>query len=247
MVGLPAAPTRPTAAVTRRIEYDLMRLPVFAGPWRGLGAGPNCLVIESAIDECARKAGADPVAFRLAHIDDQRLARVLRHVATTAGWRGKPKGRAGSIRRGRGVACGIYKAMSYAAVVADVEVERDGAVKVARLWCAHDCGRVINPDQVRAQCEGNLVWGLGMVLSDRLPVGASAIGASSFGDAPIPTFGQVPPMSIGLIDKGEAPSGAGETAIVAAAGAIANAVRQATGKRPARFPLRAEDYALSRT
>jgi isoquinoline 1-oxidoreductase subunit beta len=68
------------------------------------------------------------------------------------------------------VACGIYKAASYAAVVADVEVNiTTGQVRVTRLWCVHDCGQVINPDQVRAQCEGSLVRGIGMALMDRLP------------------------------------------------------------------------------
>ena len=74
-------------ASARLTEFDLVRLPVFTGPWRGLGAGPNLLAIESAIDECAAKAGVDPVAFRLQHIEDPRLARCLRRVAEVAGWR----------------------------------------------------------------------------------------------------------------------------------------------------------------
>jgi isoquinoline 1-oxidoreductase beta subunit len=142
------------------------------------------------------------------------------------------------VRQGRGVACGIYKAMSYAAVVADVEVDLTaGRVRVTRLVCAHDCGRVINPDQVRAQCEGNLVWGLGMALIERLPVADAQVAAATFADAPIPRMADVPPMTVVLVDEGEPPTGAGETAIVAAAAAIANAVRDATGVRPSRLPI----------
>jgi len=202
-----------------------------------LGAGPNVSAIESAIDECARKAGADPVRFRLDHAEDPRLARVLARAASTAAWGAALQSTPG-LRRGRGVACDIYKGMSYAAVVADVAVDTaTGRVQVTRMVCAHDCGLVVNPDQVRAQCEGNLVWGLGMVLVERLPLDASRVAAQSFAESPIPRMGEVPPMDIVLVDEGDPPSGAGETAIVAAGAAIANAVRDAIGLRVQRLPL----------
>ncbi|RVU43961.1 xanthine dehydrogenase family protein molybdopterin-binding subunit [Rubrivivax rivuli] len=235
----------PYRARARRTEFDVVRLPVFTGPWRGLGAGPNALAIESAIDECARRAGADPLQFRRDHAEDARLVRVLDRVALAAGWGPAPPPRAAGA--GRGVACGLYKGMSYAAVVADVEVDLAARrIRVTRLVCAHDCGRVINPDQVRAQCEGNLVWGLGMALVERLPVAASQVAATGFADAPIPRIGDVPAMQVVLVDEGEPPSGAGETAIVAAAAAIANAVRDALGVRPGRLPIDAEALALER-
>jgi isoquinoline 1-oxidoreductase subunit beta len=219
-------------------EFDLVRLPILTGPWRGLGAGPNLLAIESAIDECARVASQDSLQFRIDNVSDSRLARALARVGALARWTIPVTNAHGSIRRGRGVACGIYKEMSYAAVVAQVAVDvKRGDVRVEGLWCAHDCGRVINPDQVRAQCEGNLVWGIGMVFSDRLSISDSGVAASSFVESPIPRFAQVPPMSVELIDEGEMPTGAGETVIVAAAAAIANAIRDATGKRVTRFPL----------
>jgi isoquinoline 1-oxidoreductase beta subunit len=122
-------------------------------------------------------------------------------------------------------------------VVAEVAVDDAGTVRVTGLWCAHDCGRVVNPDQVRAQCEGNLVWGLGMVLGDRLPVVGGVPAATGFADAPIPTTADVPDIAVDLMPSDAPPTGAGETAIVAAPGAIANAVRAATGVRPTRFPL----------
>jgi isoquinoline 1-oxidoreductase beta subunit len=204
--------------------------------------------IESAIDECARAAGIDPVRFRRDSANDPRLARVLERAAAAANWDNAsvaPAPRLGAKngrRTGRGVACGIYKAMSYAAVVAEVEVDLLAmTIKVSRLVCAHDCGRVINPDQVRAQCEGNLVWGLGMALIERLPVADSQVGAATFADSPIPHMADVPPMQVVLVDEGDPPTGAGETAIVASAAAIANAIRDATGVRPTRLPILPED------
>jgi isoquinoline 1-oxidoreductase beta subunit len=109
------------------------------------------------------------------------------------------------------------------------------------MTCAHDCGRIVDADQVRAQCEGNLVWGLGMVLVEALPIGASTVGAATFAESPIPRMGEVPPMHIELVDDGDTPTGAGETAIVAAAGAVSNAIFDAIGYRAQRVPVRPAD------
>lgn len=229
-------------------RYDAERLSVHTGPWRGLGAGPNGLAIESAMDEAALAAGIDPLAFRLAHVSDVRLAGVLRRVAEIAEWGQPPAPSAGLApgnRTGRGLACGIYKETSYAAVVADVAVTPEGQVKVTKLWCAHDCGLVINPDQVRAQCEGNLVWSIGMVLSDNLHVEAGRVVAETFADAPIPRMSDTPPIVVDLVVGKTTLSGAGETAIVAGPGAIANAIRAATGQRPVRFPIDPAGFALA--
>ena len=232
--GVARGAALPYRAQARRTGFDLVRLPVHTGPWRGLGAGPNGFVIESAIDECARVAGVDPVAFRLQHIEEPRLRRVLEQAVANAP--PAPAATAGKLR-GRGVACGIYKNTSFAAVVADVEVDHvSGQVQVVHLHCAHDCGSVINPEQVRAQCEGNLVWGLGMVLVE----GWSA-QARNFGESPIPRITQLPTLSVQIVDHGEPSSGAGETAIVAAGAAIANAIRAATGWRLQQLPLQPQD------
>ncbi len=243
--GVARGAALPYRTAARRTGFDLVRLPVFTGPWRGLGAGPNGFAIECAIDECARAAGADPVRFRREQAEDPRLVRVLDRAAAAARWT-DPLPATPGRRRGRGVACGIYKAMSYAAVVAEVEVDPEaGRIRVTRLLCAHDCGRVIHPDQVRAQCEGNLVWGLGMALIERLPVAASQVAAATFADSPLPRLGDVPALEVVLVDEGDPPTGAGETAIVAAAAAVANAVRDATGVRPRRLPIAVADLAAS--
>ena len=225
-----------------RAAYDMVRLPVHTGPWRGLGAGPNALAIESAIDEAAMVAGVDPLAFRLSHVADPLLAAVLERVGEIAEW-GRSLASVEGLRLGRGVACGTYKNTSHAAAVADVVVDGQGRVRVTRLWCVHDCGLVINPDQVRAQCEGNLVWGLSMVLTDDLSTADGRVMAETFVDAPIPRITDIPAITVDLIQSDRPPQGAGETAMVAGPGAIANAIRAATGQRPVRVPVRAEDLA----
>lgn len=236
----------PYAVPAQRIAYHLARLPLWTGPWRGLGAGPNVLAIECAMDEAARRAGRDPLAFRLAHLaPDARLGRVLRQVAADAGWQQPLPGTPGRLR-GRGLAGGIYKATGLAAVVADVEVDpRDGRVRVLQLWCAHDCGRVVDPDQVRAQCEGNLVWGLGMALVERLPVAGGRVAAESYADTPVPRLADIPPLAVTLLDSDAPPGGAGETAIVAAGAAVLNAVRDATGVRVGQLPLQPATLAAA--
>jgi isoquinoline 1-oxidoreductase beta subunit len=235
----------PYTAERRRTEFDLVRLPVFSGPWRGLGAGPNTLVIESVVDECAHQTNTDPLLFRLSHLQEPRLKRVLSRAAQAAAWGAPAQPAVAGQRGGRGLACGIYKENAFAAVVADITIDDLGQIQLQRLVCAHDCGHVINADQVRAQCEGNLVWGIGMVLSDSLPVEDSSVSAKNFDTAPVPRIGAIPLMEVLLVDEGEAPGGAGETAIVAAAAAIANAVRAATGVRITRFPVRAADLRRS--
>jgi len=237
--GVARGADMPYRVPDQRIEYALRRLPLYTGPWRGLGAGPNALAVESAIDECARHAGADALAFRLAQEPPPRLARVLQHAADAAGWTDpRPPG------RHLGLACGVYKGNSYAAVVAEVAAVQ-GRWRVTRLVCAHDCGLVVDADSVRAQCEGNLVWGLGMVFGGALPLADGGVAALGFDDAPVPRLPEVPAMHIVLVGTGDPPGGAGETAIVAAAGAIANALRAASGVRPTRFPLAADEPAAS--
>lgn len=227
----------PYRAGQQRTEYALERLPLYCGPWRGLGAGPNALAIEVAIDACAQAAKADPLAFRVAHAASPRLAEVLKQAAHAAGW--------GMPGRRFGIACGIYKGNGYAAVVAEVAAQA-GRWTVVRLTCAVDCGLVVNPDAVRAQTEGNLVWGLGMVFGAALPVAEGAVVAQGMAEAGLPRLSEVPPMHTLLVDSCEAPGAAGETAIVAAAGAIANALAAASGHRPLRFPLAADDPARRR-
>lgn len=236
----------PYSVPARRTEYALRRLPLYVGPWRGLGAGPNGLAVESAVDDCARQAGQDALAFRLRHLPaDARLAAVLRQAARAAGW--GEAGRQGPPSRHLGLACGIYKETSFTAVVAEVQAQR-GRWRVSGLWCAWEGGLVVHPDAVTAQCEGNLVWGLAMVFGAALPVARGDIPATGLAEAGLPRLSDVPPLHVTLLSSAAPPGamgGAGETVIVAAAAAIANALRQASGVRATRFPLAHDDPAAS--
>ena len=237
--GVARGASPPYRLKRKKVEFSDVRIPVDTGPWRGLGAAPNSFVVESAMDAAARKIGVDPVQFRLKHIDDQRLSYALKRVALLAGWRN------GDEKTGRGVACGIYKEMSYAAVIADVSLDSTtGVFTVSHLYCTHDCGLVINPDQVRAQVEGNFVWSIGMVKSERLALVKGRIDADYPGQYRIPTMRDIPPMTIELIEDGDRlPSGAGETAIVCAA-AITNALSGLVDQSVKRLPVEPNFWLL---
>ena len=175
------------------------------------------------------------MAFRLANMEarEPRLAAVLRRVAAMSGWndhRARPE-------HALGVACGIYKETSYAAAVARVERTSAG-YRVTRLWCAHDCGFVVNPDQVRAQVEGNLAWGIGLALTDRLEVEDGRVIGENFFDYVVPRHGDIPDIDVALLDSAAPPSGAGETAMVCGAAAVTNAIAAMAGQPVTRLPVR---------
>jgi isoquinoline 1-oxidoreductase subunit beta len=235
--GVARGSVPPYAADSSRVEFEDVRLAVKTGPWRGLGAAANCWAVETAVDALARAKRIDPLEMRLRSIAPQhgRLRAVLSAAAGMAGWTARPQG---SPDEGWGLACGIYKDMSYAAAVA--HVTRTGArYRVTGLWCAHDCGLVVNPDQVRAQVEGNLVWGIGMALKEELLVDGGRIRPESFFDYPLPVLSDVPEIEIRLIESSSEPMGAGETAIVCGAAAVTNAIAAMTGQTVTTLPFRA--------
>jgi isoquinoline 1-oxidoreductase beta subunit len=224
----------PYALGRRRIEASDVRLPIATGAWRGLGATPNTFAIEAAIDALAARAGADPLAFRLRHLDAQsRLARCLEVVRDRSAWRGP-----GGPGRGVAVAAAIYKDTTPVAVVAQVEI-RGGLAHVERVVCAHDCGRVINPGRVRAQIEGNIYWALGYALRHRLTVAGGRVDAAYLTSYPLPTIVDAPVLELALVgaDHGAPLSGAGEPAVTAATAAIAAAAAQAFGVAPRALPV----------
>jgi CO/xanthine dehydrogenase Mo-binding subunit len=227
----------PYAADATRVEFEDVRLPVKTGPWRGLGAAANHWAVETAIDALARAKGIDPLDMRLKSIAPEyaRLSTVLTAAAEMAGWKTRVKD---SSDEGWGLACGIYKEMSYAAAVARV-TRTEAGYRVTRLWCAHDCGLIVNPDQVRAQVEGNLIWGIGMALKEELLVDDGRILPESFFDYPLPVLSDVPEIEIRLVEGAAAPTGAGETAIVCGAAAVTNAIAAMTGRTVKALPVKA--------
>lgn len=234
--GVARGSVPPYAADAIRVEFEDVRLPINTGPWRGLGAAANHWAIETAVDALARAKGIDPLEMRLKSIKTEhaRLSKALAVAAEMSSWTLRRKD---SPDDGWGLACGIYKDMSYAAAVARVTRSQAG-YRVTGLWCAHDCGLVVNPDQVRAQVEGNLIWGIGMALEEELVVAEGRILPKSFFDYPLPVLSDVPEIEIRLIEGGNEPTGAGETAIVCGTAAVTNAVAAMTGRTVTALPVK---------
>ncbi|MBX3625215.1 MAG: molybdopterin-dependent oxidoreductase [Rhizobacter sp.] len=241
----------PYAFARQRRSMQLTRVPLATGPWRGLGAGPNVLAIEAAMDAAARASQQDPVAFRLRHlahapagehlVEPSRLSAVLKRVAERAA-REAPRAAAPGARVGRGVACGVYKGLSVVAAVAEVAITAD-RIRVTKLWCSHDCGAIVDARSVRAQVEGNLVWSLSLVLFDQLTAPEARAAQTAFADYPLPRITDMPMLDIDLVASDKPPSGAGEAAIVAGAGAVYNALVAASGKQPMRLPVMPTDLS----
>jgi isoquinoline 1-oxidoreductase len=211
--------------------------PFATGPWRAPGANMNVFAVESQIDIMARAAGVDPVAFRLRHLSDPRMRKVLQTAASAFGWKAAvtPSG------RGFGVACSV-DAGTCVSTMAEVKVDRTtGAVKVLRMVCVQDMGIVVNPVGAKMQMEGGLAMGLGYVLSEELRFRGGEILDRNFDTYNIPRFSWVPKIEAILVRNDElAPQGGGEPSITSTGAVIANAVFDATGTRLFQLPMTRE-------
>ena len=209
--------------------------PFEVGAWRAPGSNTNTFARESHMDAMAAKVGLDPLEFRLINLKDERMKKVLQAAAEKFGW--KPaKAPSG---RGFGVACVNYL-NTYVATMAEVAVEKNGAVRVKRVVCAQDMGRVINPDGARAQMEGCITMGLGYCLTEEIHFRGGAIRERNFDSYEIPHFSWLPKIETVLVDSpGLEPQGGGEPPIVNMGAVVANAVFDATGGRLNRLPITA--------
>jgi nicotinate dehydrogenase subunit B len=208
------------------------------GAMRGLGAWATVFAHEGFIDELAYLSGTDPVAFRLRNLADPRGLAVIQTAARMAGWRPH------QTPRGNGVGQGIAfladaRAGTYVAEVAQVAVDRtSGQVRVEKVFVAHDCGLVINPDGLRNQIEGGVVQATSWTLHEQLTFNDETVTSVDWYTYPILRFPEVPQVEVALIDRPDLPaSGAGEPASMAAGAAIANAFYDATGVRMRATPL----------
>jgi CO/xanthine dehydrogenase Mo-binding subunit len=232
----------PYRTPNRRIRFADVRTAIHTGQWRGLGAYANTTAIECAMDELAHKSGIDAIELRLRNLsaEHDRLAGVLREVARLSRW-----GTSMPAGRGRGIACAVYEEMTYVAVVVEVDVESD-VVKPTLVWCAHDCGLVIHPDQVRAQIEGNIAWGVSVVLGERVEISDGANVHDNFDRYPILRHAQSPDIEISLVqDPKVPPSGVGEPTMAPTPAAVLNAIFAATGFRPRKLPVELPKSQLS--
>jgi CO/xanthine dehydrogenase Mo-binding subunit len=229
-----AAIGTPYAIPNQRIEFHPTKSPLRQGSYRGLAATANHFARESHMDELAHRVRLDPLQFRLANLQDERLKAVFQAAAEKFGW-GRAKT---SPDRGFGIAGGVEKG-GYTATCAEVSVDRAGGhVRLERLVTSFECGAVVNPDGLRNQVEGANVMGIGGALFEAIEFADGRIVNSRFSRYRVPRFSDVPPIEVVLLGRKDLPSaGAGETPIVGVAPAIANAIFDATGVRLRSMPL----------
>ena len=200
--------------------------------WRSVGPSHNVFVTESFIDELAVAAKQDPVAYRRALLDKSPRAKaVLELAAEKAGW-----GRPLPERVGRGVSVQFVFA-TYLAQVAEVEVAKDGAVRVRRVVCAVDCGTVVNPDTVRAQIQSAVIFGITAALHGEITLKGGRVEQSNFHDYQMLRMSETPAIEVYIVNSTEPPGGMGEAGTSAITPAVTNAIHAATGMRVRKLPV----------
>jgi isoquinoline 1-oxidoreductase beta subunit len=231
--GVDSAQDVPYEIPNLRVEFNEEEPPgVVTGFWRGVGPNNNVFAIESFVDELAKQAGKDPIAFRRINLDKTpRLQAALDLVREKSGW-GSPLG----LRVGRGVAVQVSFA-SFIATVVECEVDEQGEIKLRRVTTAVDTGVVVNPDSVIAQLQGGLIFGLTAALYGEITLERGRVQQSNFHDYRVLRIDQVPPIEVHLIRNGEAPGGIGETGCTASIPALRNAIYAATGVALRRMPI----------
>jgi isoquinoline 1-oxidoreductase beta subunit len=213
-------------------HYVKSNIGVPIGWWRSVGSSQNGFFVESFADELADAAGEDPLEFRSGQLKDfARSLDVLERVATMANW-GQP--------RVPGAAHGVAfvpHGGTKLAQIAEVSVGSGGEVTVHKVYCAIDCGVVVNPDIVRAQVEGAIIFGLTAALYGKITIAGGRVQQSNFHDYPLLTMKDAPPIDTEIIISGARRSGVGEGGVPPIAPAVTNAIFAATGQRIRKLPI----------
>ncbi len=213
------------------VAYRNVETPIPLGFWRSVGHSHNAFVVESFVDELAHAAGEDPLAFRRRYLPaDSRHRLVLDKVAELSNWGNAPEGHYQ----------GIAVHDSFHSLVAEVvEISMaEGQPKLERAFCAIHCGRVINPDIVRQQMEGGMIFGLCAALKGEITLEDGAVQQSNFHDYPLLRMNEVPEVEVAIIDSDAPPTGVGEPGTPPAPAALGNAIFAATGQRLRSLPFR---------
>jgi isoquinoline 1-oxidoreductase subunit beta len=225
-----------------QVEYVRAEPPVVTtGFWRGVGPNNNVFAIESFMDELARKAGADPIAFRRNMLDGTpRLKAALALVAEKSAW-GSPL----PARVGRGV-CAQPSFGSFIATVVEAEVDERGEVALRKIISVVDTGIAVNPDIIVAQLQGGLIFGLTAALYGDITIDKGRVRQSNFNDYRMLRIDEVPPIEVHVVKSGEEPGGIGETGATAGPPALRNAIYAATGVALRRLPIDRAALAVAR-
>jgi len=219
-----------------QVDLHSVKIGVPVQWWRSVGHSHTGFSVESFFDEVAHAGGKDPYVLRRKLLANQpRMSAVLNLVAEKAGW-GKPL----PSGRGRGIAT-HFSFDSYVAQVVEASVEKDGTVRAHRVVCAVDCGRVVNPDIVKAQIEGGIVFGLTAALKTEITLENGRVQQKNFHDYQMLRMFESPEIEVHIVPSEVSPTGVGEPSVPPVAPALANAIFAATGKRVRRLPIRAAD------
>lgn len=213
------------------VDYAIVDPGVPVGFWRSVGSSHNAFTVESVMDEAAHLAGKDPLEYRLALLQDHpRHANVLKRAAEDAGW-GSP------LPSGHAQGLAVHESFkSIVAHVFEVSVE-NGAVRVHKVYSAIDCGRYVNPEIIRQQVEGSIVFGISSTLREKISIQAGQVSNSNYHDYPVARMTDSPEISVSLMENDEAPGGVGEPGVPPVAPALCNAIFAATGKRIRKLPI----------
>lgn len=224
----------------RIVNHYVPRTPVRVSALRSLGAHINVFAIESFMDEIAESVGADPVAHRLRYLTDPRASAVIERVAAGAAW--PRRGSAGS-GTGLGIGFARYKNTgAYVAVAAEVEIGDD--LQLTRVWVAVDPGLAVNPDGVVNQAEGGVLQAASWTLKEEVTFRGASVASRGWDTYPILRFGEAPEVHVTLVSRrDQPPAGVGEAFAGPTAGAIGNALYQATGVRVRDMPFTRERIA----
>ncbi len=234
-----------------RVDFVHVNSGVPRGWWRSVEHSINGFVVNGFLDELAYAAGRDPIELRLAMLpkgfvqkfEDEknpsrewpymsdRLRGVIELAREKSGW-GKrlPAGRAHGF-------AAHYSFLSYTAEVAEVSIDKDGRPKIHKVTCAVDCGVPVNPEGIRAQMEGGIVYGLAAALGQKITIEKGRVQQSNFHDFPLLTIAQMPVVEVHIVPSTHPPTGTGEPGLPPAAAAVANAMFKLTGTRIRRLPI----------
>jgi isoquinoline 1-oxidoreductase beta subunit len=223
----------PYALPNLHVEYLRVEPPgIPTAFWRSVGPSHTVFVVESFMDELAAAAKQDSVAYRLALLDKTPRAKaVLSLAAQKAGW-----GQALPARAGRGVSLQFVFG-TYMAHVAEVEVAKDGTVRVRRVVCAVDCGTVVNPDTVVAQIQSAVMFGITAALYGEITLKDGRVEQGNFDTYQILRINEAPAVEVHIVQSAEPPGGMGEAGTSVIVPAVANAIFAATGKRLRKMPV----------
>ena len=231
--AIDAAVDAPYDFTNFHVEYVRAEPPaVPTGFWRGVGPNNNVFAVECAMDELARKAGKDPVEFRKSMLTkNPRMLAVLNLAAEKAGW-GQPL----PVRVGRGV-CVQPSFASFIATVVEAEIDDIGEIVLRRITSVVDTGIAVNPDTVKAQIEGGLIFGLTAALYGEITIDKGRVQQSNFHDYRMMRINETPKIEVTVVKSGEAPGGIGEAGVNAGPPALRNAIYAATGVALRRLPI----------